>query len=117
MLIVASYNVLPKDGIGLSKYKSTSATCAITKTQCSQSVIRNLVYNFVYRLDKSNNTKCCESVTFLQHCILFKNTFPMEGAALCSWCVVCHKVTFLRIYILSYGGDNFTSASWRIKTH
>ena len=24
---------------------------------------------------------------------------------------VCHKVTFCRIYIISYGSDNFTSAS------
>ena len=42
--------------IGLSKYESTSATCAIANTQCCQSIIQNLVYKFVCRLDKSNNT-------------------------------------------------------------
>ena len=36
--------------IGLSKYESTSATCAITNTQCCQSVIRNVVYKFVVEL-------------------------------------------------------------------
>ena len=48
-------NIL-KMNIGLSKFESTSATCAITNTQCCQSVIRNLVYKFVCRLDKSKNT-------------------------------------------------------------
>ena len=54
-LQITSQNIL-KMNIGLSKYESTSATCAITNTQCCQSVIRNLVYTFVCRLDKSNNT-------------------------------------------------------------
>ena len=54
-LQITYHNIL-KMNIGLSKYESTSATGAITNTQCCQSVIRNLVYKFVYRLDKSNNT-------------------------------------------------------------
>ena len=80
-LQITYHNIL-KMKIGLSKYESTSATCAITNTQCCQSVNRNIVYKFVCRLDNH-----CERVTFLQHCILFKNTFPLEGAALCSWLV------------------------------
>ncbi len=45
-LQITYHNIL-KMKIGLSKYESTSATCAITNTQCCQSVIRNLVYKFV----------------------------------------------------------------------
>ena len=74
--------------------ESTSATCAITNTQCCQSVIRNLVYKFVCSLDKSK-TYHCEGVTLLQHCILFKSTFPLEGAALCSWRVVYYEKTIV----------------------
>ena len=55
MLQITYHNIL-KMNIGLSKYESTRATCAITNTQCCQSVICNLVYKFVCRLDKSNNT-------------------------------------------------------------
>ena len=54
-LQITYHNIL-KMNIGLSKYESTSATCAISNTQCCQSVIRNLVYKFVCRLDKYNNT-------------------------------------------------------------
>ena len=54
-LQITYHNIL-KMNIGLSKFESTSATCAITNTQCCQSVIRNLVYKFVCRLDKSKNT-------------------------------------------------------------
>ena len=43
------------NNIGLSKFESTSATCALTHTQCCQSTIRNLVIKFVYRLNKSDN--------------------------------------------------------------
>ena len=85
-LQITYHNIL-KMNIGLSKCESTSATCAITNTQCCQSVIRNLVYKFVCRLDKSKQYHC-ESVTLLQHCIFFKSTFPLEGVALCSWRVV-----------------------------
>ena len=56
---------LPRDGIDLSKYESTSATCAITNTQCCKSVIHNLVYNFVCRLDKSNSIISLISLTVL----------------------------------------------------
>ena len=54
-LQITYHNIL-KMNIGLSKYESTSATCAITNTQCCQSVILNILYKFVCRLDKSNNT-------------------------------------------------------------
>ena len=73
---------------------ATGLTCAITNTQCCQSVIRNLVDKFVGRLDTSNKYHC-ESVTLPKHCILFKSrpTFPLEGAALCSWRVVYYEKT------------------------
>ena len=51
---VATDQVL-KRNIGLSKYESTSATCAYTNTQCCQSTIRNLIFKFVCRLNKSDN--------------------------------------------------------------
>ena len=51
-----TYNNILKMNIGLPKYESTSVTCAITNTQCCQSVIRNIVYTFVCRRDKYNNT-------------------------------------------------------------
>ena len=54
--VAKTYHNILKMNIGLSKFESTSATSAITNTQCCQSVIRNLVYKFVCRLDKSKNT-------------------------------------------------------------
>ena len=54
-LQITYHNIL-KMNIGLSRFESTSATCAITNAQCCQSVIRNRVYKFVCRLDKSKNT-------------------------------------------------------------
>ena len=51
-----TYHDILKMNIGLCKYESTSATCAVTNTQCCQSVIRNIVYTFVCTLDKSKNT-------------------------------------------------------------
>ena len=53
-LQIAYHNIL-KRNIGLSKYDSTSATCTFTNTQCCQSTIRNIVYIFVCRLNKSDN--------------------------------------------------------------
>ena len=53
-LQITYHNIL-KRNIGLSKYESTSATCTFTNTQCCQSTIRNLVFKFVCRLDKSDN--------------------------------------------------------------
>ena len=53
-LQITYHNIL-KRNIGLSKYESTSATCAFTNTQCSQSTIRNLVFKCVCRLNKSDN--------------------------------------------------------------
>ena len=41
-LQIIYHNIL-KMNIGLSKYESTSATCAIANTQCCQSVIRNIL--------------------------------------------------------------------------
>ena len=54
-LQITYHNIL-KMNIGLSKFESTSATCAITNTQFCQSVIRNLVYKLFCRLEKSKNT-------------------------------------------------------------
>ena len=53
-LHITYHNIL-KRNIGLSKYESTSATCAYTNTQCCQSTIRNLVFKFVCRLNTSDN--------------------------------------------------------------
>ena len=53
-LHITYHNIL-KRNIGLSKYESTSATCDYTNTQCCQSTIRNLVFKFVCRLNKSDN--------------------------------------------------------------
>ena len=47
--------IILKRNIGLSKYESASATYTFTNTQCCQSTIRNLVYKFVCRLNKSDN--------------------------------------------------------------
>ena len=49
-LHITYHNIL-KRNIGLSKYESTSATCAYTNTQCCQSTIRNLIFKFVCRLN------------------------------------------------------------------
>ena len=54
-LNITYHNAL-KRNIGLSKYKSTSATCAYTNNQCCQSTIRNLVFKCVCRLNKSENS-------------------------------------------------------------
>ena len=53
-LQITFHNIL-KRNIGLSKYDSTSATCAFTNTQCCQSTIRNLIFKFICRLNKSDN--------------------------------------------------------------
>ena len=53
-LHITYLNIL-KRNIGLSKYESTSATCAYTNTQCCQSTIRNIVFTCVCRLIKSDN--------------------------------------------------------------
>ena len=41
--------------IGMSKYESTSLLCTLFDVQCCQSVIRNMVYRFMCRLDSSVN--------------------------------------------------------------
>ena len=53
-LHITYHNIL-KRNIGLSKYESTSATCAYTNTQCCQSTIHNLVFKFVCGLNTSDN--------------------------------------------------------------
>ena len=50
-----TYNNILKRNVSLTKYESTSASCAFTNTQCYQSTIRNLVFKFVCRLNKSDN--------------------------------------------------------------
>ena len=50
-----TYHSILKRNIGLSKYESISATCVFTNKQCCQSTIRNLVFKFVCRLNKSDN--------------------------------------------------------------
>ena len=51
---ITFHNIL-KRNIGLSKCDSTSATYAFTNTQCCQSTIRNLIFKFMCRLNKSDN--------------------------------------------------------------
>ena len=53
-LQITYHNIL-KRNIALSKYESTRATCTFTNTQCCQSTIRNLLFKFVSRLNKSDN--------------------------------------------------------------
>ena len=53
-LQITFHNIL-KRNIGLSKYDSTSATCAFTNTQCCQYTILNLIFKFMCRLNKSDN--------------------------------------------------------------
>ena len=53
-LQITFHNIL-KRNIGISKYDSTSANCAFTNTQCCQSTIRNLIFKFMCRLNKSDN--------------------------------------------------------------
>ena len=75
-----------KMNIGLSKYESTSATCAITNTQCCQSVIRNVVYTFVVELISLKipllKRYSPPALYTLQEYV------PTGWAALCSWRVV-----------------------------
>ena len=49
-LHIAYHNIL-KLFIDMSKYESTSLQCTLFDVQCSQSVIRNMVYRFICRLD------------------------------------------------------------------
>ena len=83
-LQITYHNIL-KMNIGLSKYESTSATFAITNNQCCQSVIRNLEYKFVCRLDQSNNTIVKE---LLSSSIVYSSRIRSHWRALCSWRVV-----------------------------
>ena len=53
-LHIAYHNIL-KLFIGSSKYESTSLLCTLFDVQCCQSVIRNMVYRFMCRLDSSVN--------------------------------------------------------------
>ena len=53
-LHIAYHNIL-KLFIGTSNYESTSLLCTVFDVQCCQSVIRNMVYRFLWRLDSSVN--------------------------------------------------------------
>ena len=53
-LHIAYHNIF-KLFIGMSKYESTSLLCTLFDVQCCQSVIRNMVYRFMCRLDSSVN--------------------------------------------------------------
>ena len=53
-LHIAYQNIL-KLFIGMSKYESTSLLYTLFHVQCCQSVIRNMVYRFMCRLDSSVN--------------------------------------------------------------
>ena len=53
-LHIEYHNIL-KLFIGTSKYESTSVLCTLFDVQCCQSVIRNMVYRFMCRLDSSVN--------------------------------------------------------------
>ena len=53
---VVSYHNILKRVIGLSKFESTSATCAFFRVQSCESVIRKLIYKFLRRTDDSNNS-------------------------------------------------------------
>ena len=58
-----SYHSLLKRVIGLSKFESTSATCAIFRVQSCASVIRNLIYRFLKRVEVSDNALVNATVT------------------------------------------------------
>ena len=88
-LHITYHNIL-KRNIGLSKYESTSATCAYTNTQCCQSrpTIRNLVFKFVCILNKSDNALIkvvlASSVVYSS----VTNSFSLETVAVCARCIV-----------------------------
>ena len=52
---VTSYHNLLKRTLGLSKYESTSATCAFFGVSSCEAVIRGLIYKFMKRVDQCNN--------------------------------------------------------------
>ena len=54
-LNVTYHNVL-KMFIGVPKFESSSLVCSIYNVQCCQSVRRNLIYNFMRRVSKCNNS-------------------------------------------------------------
>ena len=82
-LHITYHNIL-KRNIGLSKYESTSATCAYTNTQCCQSTIRNLVFKFVCRLNKSDNALIKAVLASIKCSVLLTNSFSLETVAVCT---------------------------------
>ena len=52
---VVSYHNILKRFIGLSKYESTSATCTYFRVFSCESVMRNLMYKFIARVEASEN--------------------------------------------------------------
>ena len=61
-LYVAFHNTL-KLYVGASKFVSTGLCCALFDVQCCQSVIRNLVYKFIVRVDTCHNSLICAILT------------------------------------------------------
>ena len=53
-LYISYHNIL-KLFLNLSKFESTSLLCAAFDVQCCQSVVRNLIFRFMCRLEKSCN--------------------------------------------------------------
>ena len=53
--LLVAYNNILKLFLGLPRSESNSRTCAITNTRSCQSVIRNLIYKFMIRVDNSSN--------------------------------------------------------------
>ena len=78
-LHITYHNIL-KRNIGLSKYESTSATCAYTNTQCCQSTIRNLVFKFVCRLNTSDNALI---KAVLASSVVYSSEFVLIGDGCC----------------------------------
>ena len=54
--LIVSYHNLLKRLIGLSKFESTSMTCAYFRVLNCESVFRKLIYKFLRRLEQSPNS-------------------------------------------------------------
>ena len=52
---VTSYHNLLKRILGLSKFESTSASCAYFRVPSCEAVLRNMIYRFMMRVDRCSN--------------------------------------------------------------
>ena len=104
-LHITYHNIL-KRNIGLSKYESTSATCAYTNTQCCQSTIRNLIFKFVCRLNKFDNALI---KAVLASSVLLTNSFSLETVAVCARHIVATDIVSSCIPTLV---DNVLTMYW-----